>query len=233
MALSDLRRLVASRMRLPGLWPGGAPWLRDTLLLVTLPDASERVSASSPDEDAADSRDAAERSSSAAACGGCCWAAAAPGGTCQRGCERGAGSAAGAAGGARKAVGSAGVNISSQPASQPTSQPTHTCWPPKGCPSGEESAMAPTAGKPKVAALEPGTDEAAPPGCQADVTPGVSAHAAAGMLPGAPSCGALWAPPGGVNGGGEGGSVDAVWRAATPAAVLLVGRSANGCECGE
>lgn len=57
-------------MRLPGLWP--TPRLREVLALVTLPEASERVSTESMPADRAR---AAERTSSAAACGECAAAA--------------------------------------------------------------------------------------------------------------------------------------------------------------
>lgn len=79
------------------------------------------------------------------------------------------------------------------------------------------------------------------PGCQADVTPGVSPAAAAGdhawcmllLLAAADICGeALLAPAAGVNGGGE-GSADSVCLAATPAAVLCSGRCPKGWLCGE
>jgi hypothetical protein len=90
----------------------------------------------------------------------------------------------------------------------------------------------PTGVKANVPVLDAG--RCAEPGCQAEVTPGVS-PAAAGLtllLPPTEGCGALRAPTGGVKGGGD-GSDDSVCRAAAPAAVLCVGRSAKGCECGE
>lgn len=82
----------------------------------------------------------------------------------------------------------------------------------------------------------------APP-IHVDVMPGVSPPAALGLLlpqlapplSGDIAIGARAGSgpdPGGVNGGGD-GRLDAEERAAAPATVRCIGRSANGCECGE
>lgn len=82
--------------------------------------------------------------------------------------------------------------------------------------------------KAKVAPLDAGPAVLA---CHAEVTPGVSAALAVlqALLPPTDAC--EW-PAWGVKGGGD-GKEDRVCRAAAPTAVLCVGRSANGWECGE
>lgn len=122
---------------------------------------------------------------------------------------------------------------------KPNTLPIHTCsaWA-NGCASGDAASPVPPTGvKAKVTLLDPAGEG----GCQADVTPGVSAAAAPGaracclrmlLLPAAdmPACDAdadTDADTAGVKGGGE-GSADRLCLAATPAIVLRWGRSANG-----